>query len=760
MADVKPGFSALGPYAVLDKIGEGGMGVVYRARDTRLDRLVALKVILPADAADPDPSTGSGSSRAQSRNDRRRRLLAEARAASALNHPNIVTVYDVGSSDGVDFIAMEYVAGRTLAQLTARHGLPIDEVLRHAVQIADALVAAHAAGIVHRDLKPANVVVTDEGRVKVLDFGLAKRVTPVASDAETATAASLEGTVSGTLSYMSPEQLEGRPVDGRSDIFSFGAMLYEMATGRRAFHRDSAAGVIAAILGEPPASAADVPAPLSAVLTRCLSKNPAERFQSAAELRGALEQARAGAMAPPARPTVAVLPFANLSSDTGDYFAEGLTEEIINALTTVPGMLVTARTSSFAAPGRGGDLVEIGARLGVAHVVEGSVRRAGARIRVTAQLVRVSDGCRVWSERYDRELTDVFAIQDEIAGAIVQTLRGRLTHDRVAAKAPTADLDVYNLYLEGRHHFLKGTADGLAHGRTCLEQAIARDPQFAVAYDALAELHWYTGFYGTVAPKEAFSAATWAVLRALEIDDGLGAAHAQLGMLRKELDYNWPEVRREFDRALELSPTSPVVRLRHAISGLMPHGRIKEALAELRPLLDADPLSPLMHWWLVVLLCLDRDLEALERAAAHFVALEPSHPYAQFSIAMVHLLTGDFAGAVASFRSAADLSGRAPQALGYLGLCEALAGNAGGARTVLAELHERAALSYVPPSAVAWTMLGLGDIDGTFEWLGRAVEVRDPWIIPIRTHPVFDPLRPDPRFQALLRRMNLADEGA
>jgi serine/threonine-protein kinase len=555
---------------------------------------------------------------------------------------------------------------------------------------------------------------------------------------------------------MSPEQLEGRPVDARSDIFSFGAMLYEMVTGRRAFHRDSAAGVIAAILHDPPASTTGIPAPVAAVLSRCLSKNRAQRFQSASELKGALDQARAGTVPATAKPAVAVLPFANLTAAAGDYFAEGLTEEIINALTRIPGLLVTARTSSFAAQGRGGDLSEIGARLGVAHVVEGSVRRAGARIRVTAQLVQVSDGYHVWSDHYDRELTDVFALQDEIAGAIAETLRVRLTRKSGGAKRPTADLDAYNLYLEGRHHFLKGTAEGLAHGKACFEQAIARDPRFAIAYDALGELYWYLGFYGAMAPKEAFSMATWAVLRALEIDDTLGEAHAQLGMLRKELDYNWPEVRREFDRALELNPTSPEVRLRNAISGLMPHGRLKEALAELRSILEADPLSPLTHWWLVVLLVLDRDLEGLDREATHFAALEPSHPYAQFSIGMSHTLKGDFARAGASFCAAADLSGRAPQVLGYLGFAEALAGHVEEARAILAELHQRAEMSYVPPSAFAWILIGLGDIDGAFAQLDRAVDMRDPWIIPIRTHPILDPLRSDPRFQSLLRRMNLA----
>jgi TolB-like protein len=289
--------------------------------------------------------------------------------------------------------------------------------------------------------------------------GLARRVAPAAADAETIGAATMDGTISGTLSYMSPEQLEGRPVDARSDIFSLGAMLYELVTGRRAFHRDSAAGVIAAILHEPPASTTSIPAPVAAVLVRCLNKNRAERFQSAGELKRALEQARVGTPTTPARPAVAVLPFANLTTAAGDYFAEGLTEEIINALTRIPGLLVTARTSSFAAQGRGGDLAKIGARLGVAHVVEGSVRRAGTRIRVTAQLVKVSNGFHVWSDHYDRELTDVFAIQDEIAGAIAETLRVRLVREGGVAKRPTTDPDAYNLYLEGRH--LAGSAPGV-----------------------------------------------------------------------------------------------------------------------------------------------------------------------------------------------------------------------------------------------------------------------------------------------------------
>ena len=731
------GVTIAGRYQVIEELGHGGMGVVYKARDTHLDRHVALKVLPAEKVADPG---------------RKRRFVQEAKAASALNHPNIIHVYDIGQAEGTDFISMEYVDGRTLGQLIPPEGMPLDEAMKCAVQIADALAAAHKAGIVHRDLKPANIMVSEKGLVKVLDFGLAKLVPLTGIESpRTLTAA---GTIAGTLSYMSPEQAEGRPVDGRSDIFSLGAVLYEMTSGIRAFERDSGISTLAAVLREQPPPPRNVPPDLAAIISRCLCKNPGDRFQRADEILQALRQV--GGSASSTVPAIAVLPFTNMSDDKEDeYFSDGLAEEVINALTKVAGLRVTARTSSFAFRGKEKDIREIGARLAVDKILEGSVRRAGNRIRVTVQLINVSDSCHLWSERYDREVTDVFAIQDEISQAIADKLRVGLGQERRAPKRSTDDLEAYNLYLQGRYHLSKFTPEGFAMARQCLEQAVARDPGFALAYDALAEFYWYLGLFGFIPPREAFSTGIWAALRAVEIDDTLADTHALVGMYRKELDYNWPEVQRENRRALELNPSSPTVRLRMAISELMPLGRLKEAVEALKFAVEADPLSLFDRWWMCVMYYLARDNDQALEQARFMIDLDPSYYLGHWMRGMVCLEKGPLEEAVAGFREAAARSGNFPLMLGWLGMGLAKAGKGEEAGALLDKLAEISRAAYVPPSCFALIHLGLGHMDEAFTWLDRAVEGRDPIIVPIKSYPFLDPLRADPRFHALLRKMNL-----
>lgn len=724
-------------HKIVEKLGEGGMGVVYKARDTHLDRYVALKVLPAEKVADPD---------------RKRRFVQEAKAASALNHPNIIHVYDIDQAEGTDFISMEYVDGKTLDRLIPRNGMPLAEALKYAVQIADALAAAHAAGIVHRDLKPANVMVTEKGLIKVLDFGLAK-LSPLAGIENTQTV-TVAGTISGTLSYMSPEQAEGRPVDGRSDIFSLGAMLYEMASGIRAFERDSGITTLAAVLHEQPPPLRNVPPDLAAIISRCLCKNPGDRFQRADEIRQALQQI--GRSAPV--PAIAVLPFTNMSEDKEDeYFSDGLTEEVINALTKIPGLRVTARTSSFAFRGKEQDIREIGARLAVDKILEGSVRRAGNRIRVTAQLINVSDACHLWSERYEREITDVFAIQDEISQVIVDKLRVGLGQERRASRRPTENLEAYNLYLQGRYHLSKWTPEGFAKAKQCLEQAVARDPDFALAYDALSEFYWFLGFFGLIPPKEAFSVGIWAALRALEIDDTMAETHALVGMYRKELDYNWPEVQREMKRALELNPSSPTVRLRNVLSGLMPLGRLEESVEEMKIVIQSDPLSLFNRWWLVVMYYLARDYDPALEQARFMIDLDSSYYVGHWGRGMLCLEKGMLREAISEFREAANLSGNVPLMLGWLGQALGKAGEAGEAGALLDRLSEISRAAYVPPSSFAWIHLGLGNVDEAFTWMERAIDARDPMVMPIKSYPFLDPLRTDPRFHALLRKMNLEE---
>ena len=518
-------------------------------------------------------------------------------------------------------------------------------------------------------------------RVKVVDFGLAKLV--AASAAETTTESlTLQGQAVGTTPYMSPEQAAGRPVDGRSDLFSLGIVLYEMLAGRRPFEGGSVAGTLAAILRDDPAPIGGITPEAERVLGRCLRKDRAERFQSAAELRGALldclaPRATSGAAAAAAfaSPSVAVLPFTRMTGAVeDDYLCEGLSEEIINALTGIPGLKVIARTSAFAVARLGLDIREAGAKLGAGHILEGSVRREGVRVRVSAQLVRASDGSHVWSERYDRELTDVLALEDEIAAAIAERLRVQLADDSPRRPLRAVHPDAHAAYLEGRYFFARGTPGALMRARESFERAIALDPDFALAYDSMAELHWYLGFFGNVPPREAFSQSTWHALRALEIDDTLAQTHALLGMLRKELDYNWPEVDRELQRAFQLNRTSPLVRLRYAISGLLPHARNEEAMREVEAILQADPLSLLTRWWMSVLAHLARRPDRTIAEGRHMIALDPGHFLGHWALGIGLNDIGAVPDAVEALRRAHELSDGIPFTLGFLAMVSGRAG--------------------------------------------------------------------------------------
>jgi serine/threonine-protein kinase len=732
----------LGHHVVLEQIGAGGMGVVYRARDTRLDRVVALKV-LPRGALSDES--------------RRRRLVQEARSASALSHSNIVTVYEIGVDDGVDFIAMEYVAGGTLADRLAGAPLSPDEVLRLAVQIVGALRAAHAAGIVHRDLKPSNILLTTDGRAKLVDFGLAKLCLPAASGDETADKLTAAGAIVGTPAYVSPEQATGGPVDARSDIFSFGCVLYEMLSGRRAFTGGSAVAIVTAVLRDTPAPLPAAPPTLQRVVARCLRKAAEDRYQTAAGLEEDLEASRAAPADEPSASSIAVLPFANLGgTKDDDVLCEGLAEEIINALTGNPGLRVIARTSAFAMGRQGLDLREVALRLGVAHVLEGSVRRAGTRVRVTVQLVRASDGAHAWSERYDRELTDVFVLEDDISAAIAQRLRGDLSGERRLPSRAPVDSEAYHAYLEGRYLFARGGPADLGRAKARFEHAVARDPTFALAFDSLAEVYWFFGFFGAMPPREAFSLGTWHVLRALELDETLAEAHALLGMLRKELDYNWAEVDREVGRALQLKPESPIVRLRYVLCGLMPHGRLEEGAAEMSRVLESDPLSLFARWWLACMLVLGRHPERGAEVARGMIELDPTSFYGHWALGLALNDTGALDEAVLAMQRACEYSGGAPVAVGFLGHCLGRAGRRDEALAALRRLQEAGDRGYLPPFSIALVQIGLGDWDAALEWMDRAIEARDPIIMPIRSFAFLDPIRSDPRFTALLRKMNLA----
>ena len=707
----------LGPYEILSPIGAGGMGEVYKALDTRLGRPVAIKTL---------------------HSPHMERFGREARAIAALNHPHICALYDVGP----DYLVMEYVEGVPL-----QGPLPPAKALRYATQIAQALEAAHAKGITHRDLKPGNILISASG-VKLLDFGLAKLTDPADPDATK----TMAGTVMGTAAYMSPEQAQGLPTDARSDIFSFGLVLYELLSGRRAFAAETALATMAAIVRDEP-KPLDAPPALQSIVARCLRKSPADRFPSAADLRAALEQAAAVARPEEKQPSIAVLPFANMSRDAGDeYFSDGLAEEIINALTQVSGLKVIARTSAFAFKGKNEDIRKIAETLGVSTVLEGSVRRAGNRLRITAQLVHAADGMHFWSQRYDREMTDVFAIQDEISAAIADQLKVHLT----GRKRQTTNLAAYEALLEGRHNLYKTTPAGFAKALECYARAISIDPGYALPYAGIAECHQLLAALGLADPRASLAKTKASAAQALELDPSLPEAHAQLGVVNALLEYNWTLAERHFHRARELNPALRHVRMPYMAWYLRPLGRLEEAIVELDGVLEQDPLAVIAHSVKGQSLLYLRRYDAAAACILRGLEIEPHHAFSMFALTQVLARQHRIEEALATAEQALQAYGRFSITLGSLAEAYAAAGRKQDTHRVLDELQERGRETYVPAGLIARIHSTLGDADTAFAWADKAVEQHDPQILLIKIDPAFDSLRSDPRYPALLNKMNLA----
>jgi eukaryotic-like serine/threonine-protein kinase len=741
----------LGGYEIVSLIGAGGMGEVYRAVDSALGREVALKVLPAEMAADPQ---------------RLERFRREARAVAALNHPHIVTIYSVEQAGGVHFLTMELVPGRTLDRVITEQPMPIERVLQIAQAVAEALAAAHDKGIVHRDLKPANVIVGDSGRVKVLDFGLAKMPAGRAPhDAEAATNLATEaGSVLGTPAYMSPEQVSGLDVDHRTDIFSLGVLIYEMATGVRPFRGRSSAELASSILRDAPRPAFDVraavPAELARVISRCLEKDISARFGSMADVHTALQHSlHPGAAAPADRgPSVAVLPFQNLSADPeNEFFGDGLAEEILNALTQIEGLRVAARTSAFSFKGKATDIAEIGAKLRVATVLEGSVRRAGSRVRVTVQLVDVSNGFHLWSERYDRQMADIFDVQDEIARGIAEKLKITLagsTSTRLV-KAVTSNVQAYELYLRGRALLLK-RGKGASEGADCLRRAVDLDPGFAAAWAGLADAHTVKGFWGMAPPAETMPKALTAARRAVELDPDLAEGHAALAaaLLLWERDYAAADA--SFRRCLELNPGYTVGRCWYALFSLQfVHGRLDEGVAEARRALEADPLSAYATSLLAMTLGVaGHTAEAVEMGRLA-VQRDPDALLAHW----VHGLTAHWHGAfeesVAAFAAATAVSGSAYATV----CCAATYADWGRPAEARAEYDKACAQSlreYVPHTSLALAAAAVGEQDLAIDLARQSCDEREPALfIYARVFPDWRRIREDPRFDDVMRRLAL-----
>ncbi|HVE66544.1 MAG TPA: protein kinase [Thermoanaerobaculia bacterium] len=790
----------LGAYEIVSRIGAGGMGEVYRARDSRLDRDVAVKVLSDAVVGDPDALA---------------RFEREAKSVAALSHPNILAIHDVGSAGGVSFAVMELLEGESLADTVAHAKLPWRKAASIGIEIAEGLFAAHSKGIVHRDLKPANVFVTSDGRVKILDFGIARVGSPpsaggtsVATVAETS-----PGTVLGTVGYMSPEQVRGSPADARSDVFSLGCVLYEMVTGRRAFARDTAAETLTAILREDPepvsATEGAVPLELDRIVAHCLEKNPAERFQSARDvafnLRAALSSsgatessgraprrvrrtgvwvgagvgllvlivgalvllqrrgARPGApgdaatAAAPRIASLAVLPLQNLSGDPEqDYFADGMTEALIADLAKIQALRVISRTSVMQYKGVKKPLPEIAKELGVDGIVEGSVQRAGDRVRITAQLIEAATDRHLWAQSYERDSRDVFALQSDVAQAIAREIRVTVSPEektRLASSRPVNPA-AHEAYLKGRYWQLKFNEEGFRKASELYDRAVALDPGYALAWAGIAEnLGGNADLY--LPSSEAYAKARPAAEKALQLDDSLAEAHTSLGLIKAYFDWDWRGAEVDLVRAIELNPGSAWARDWYGWF-LATLGRFDESISQLERARALDPLSPGMSADLGLAHILKGDYD---RAAVHLdraLALAPDYWAPKLMKTWMYQRKGDFAAAV---REAEGLDPRdaGPVALAGLARAYALAGREVEARKAFRELEQLSRTGFVAPFFFAEVHAALGEKDVAFEWLRKCQRERSNGLaLWAKVGPQLDPLRSDPRYEQLLKDLNLA----
>ncbi|MGH9606295.1 MAG: protein kinase domain-containing protein [Terracidiphilus sp.] len=753
----------LGPYLIEERIGAGGMGVVYKAHDVRLERSVAIKVI---HSESPSPQLEAA-------------LLREARLASSLNHPGIVTIYDILSHAGMTCIVMEFVQGKPLQQLIPEGGFSVERALSTALAIGEAIAAAHSAGIVHRDLKPANILVRDDGQVKILDFGLAKIFRHYAADAETQAASIFGGSTVGTIGYMAPEQARAEEVDERADIFSFGVILWELLTGKLPFQGANAVALLHAVQTLEPAPMhtvkTDIPVALEAVTRRALAKKPAGRYQSIREMLKDLGSAARGgsllaaapiAAAPIAAapdvadtPTIAVLPLINISPNPeNEYICDGLAEELIDGLTQIAGLRVVSRNSSFHFKGTTPDTREIGGRLGASLLVQGSLRRSGDNLRLTVQLSQTSDGCQIWSQRFDAQVRDLFALQDELTAAVLEKLRqqlgARFPGLGAARQAPASE--AYDLYLQARFAFNRETPAEFRRALDLFLRSVAADPNFAPALIGVAETHMRMDWYGLEPASEAVPAVKSALAAALRLQPDSVLALCNLALTQAGWDWDWTAAGATFERALAAGSGLAAIHFHYGLDLLTPQGRLEEALRALRHALELDPLSPIVHTAVGGCLYRMRRWQESEEALRGTLQSNPGFGHAHWSLGRVLIEQGRHQEALKQFEDAAKIMGPIPAALAELGYCHARMGRRDLAHASVQELQRLAGQEWVSPLSAALVYAGLGEADAAMERLEAAFQKRIRQLVWVNIDPRYDPLRRNAKFEQLISRLGLA----